>query len=494
MKRVLVLTGVSLCVLAALLWMPQTLRAQGDTTTNSYSCASCTSTNPWAHGLTNLQVDQNPSVLLADNYSTIKDGLPDWWKVQYGFSLTDTSVVTNDADGDGWSNLEEYFYNTNPLQYDPPVDFIVNGGQPYSTSLTVNLRASSTNYPNILVLDSSMSNPTVIANTGAPISYTLPDHGDGGYELFLRCADAQGQPHGPNVSKVVVVDRTPPVVYITSPANNAVLDQAFITLRAVASDPNPVRPDAWRPLKIWINEQRFWDREGTNITVTRFPVPAGANSFTLTIRVADEAGNTNETSRTWTVDTRGDTTAPQLSSFNIENYFLLPDVSTLWVEGAVDDSNALVKAIVSSNSGDIPTNTLSVHGLHFEGLVPLEFGTNQLVLLALDAAGNTSSNLFTIIRTDRYRFEITSPKFGEFATKPLNTVSGYVSALFDEGRPTQTNVVGVVINGVAAVLDWEHVSADGNVPFTTTNMIPLGVPITGQVSIAGGSASKQRLH
>lgn len=414
MKRVLVLTVVSLCVLAALLWKPQSVLAQR---------------------------------------------------------------------------------GTNPLQYNLPVDFIVNGGQPYSQSLTVSLKASNTNCQNILVsLDPSTSNDTLLANDGAPISYTLPDHGDGGYELFLRCADAEGQPHGPSVSKVVVLDRTPPVVYITSPANNAVLDQAFITLRAVASDPNPVRADAWRPLKIWINNERYWDRSGTNITVPRFPVPAGANSFTITIRVVDDAGNTNTATQTWIVDPREDTTAPKLSSFNIETDSLLPDVSTIWVEGSVDDSNALVRAIVSSNSGDITTNALNVHGLHVEGLVPLEFGTNRLVFLAYDAAGNTSSNLFTLIRTDRYRVEITTPAFGQFATKPFTTVSGYVSALFDEGRPTQTNVVGVVINGVAAVLDWDHVSASGNVPFTTTNMIPLGVQITGDVLIAGGSASKPRLR
>jgi len=48
------------------------------------------------------------------------------------------------------------------------------------------------------------------------------------------------------------------VVYITSPASTAVLNQAFITLEAVAADPDPIEPSAFRPLKIWINGQRFW--------------------------------------------------------------------------------------------------------------------------------------------------------------------------------------------------------------------------------------------
>jgi len=36
-----------------------------------YNDAGEPSTNPFAHGLTNLQVYQNQSVLLADNYSTV---------------------------------------------------------------------------------------------------------------------------------------------------------------------------------------------------------------------------------------------------------------------------------------------------------------------------------------------------------------------------------------------------------------------------------------
>jgi hypothetical protein len=60
-------------------------------TTNSYSCASCTSTNPWAHGLTNLQLYQNPSVLISNNYTTFNDGIPDWWRVLY-FGVCTTTL------------------------------------------------------------------------------------------------------------------------------------------------------------------------------------------------------------------------------------------------------------------------------------------------------------------------------------------------------------------------------------------------------------------
>jgi hypothetical protein len=94
------------------------------TTTNGSSCASCTSTNPWAHGLTNLQVYQNPTILIADNYSTVGDGVPDWWKVKYGFVLNDLAVAYNDADSDGYMNLQEYLYETDPLDPTSHPDYL----------------------------------------------------------------------------------------------------------------------------------------------------------------------------------------------------------------------------------------------------------------------------------------------------------------------------------------------------------------------------------
>jgi hypothetical protein len=116
--------------------------------------------------------------------------------------------------------------------------------------------------------------------------------------------------------------------------------------------------------------------------------------------------------------------------------------------------------------------------------VPLASGTNQLVLLASDAKGNASSNTYTVISSTELSGAITNPVFGVFATAPSNYVSGYVSALYDAGLPTQTSITNVTINGVAAVLGT-NVDAYGNVPFWTTNMIPLGVPITSTIAGPG---------
>jgi SAM-dependent methyltransferase len=450
--------------------------------------ASETSTNPWAHGLTNLQVYENPSVLIADNYSSIGDGIPDWWRVMYFGTATTTngnSCATCDPDGDGLNNLTELLIGTNPNVFDPPMGLIVNGGNPCTPSLTISIQALSTNYPDIRAsTDPLMSNSTFLAFSGGVAAYTLPDNGDGLYNVYVQYADATGQPHGLIVARPVTLDRVLPVIQITSPASNAVLNQAFITLQAVAADPNPVVPDAERPLSIWVNGEPYWDRDGTNIVVERLPVPTGTNSFSVTIQAVDQAGNTNTASETWPIDLSTATNAPNMLTVNLSSSMLLPNVSSIWVEGTVDNDYALINAIVFAASGDVLTNSLNVSQNQYEGLVSLEGGTNQLVLVASDAAGNASSNSYTVISSTEFSGAITNPVFGTFATAPSNYVSGYVSALYDAGLPTQTNVTSVTVNGVAAVLGT-NMDAYGNVPFWTTNMIPLGVPITATIGGPG---------
>lgn len=45
------------------------------------------------------------------------DGIPDWWKEKHGFDVHDPRDAHEDADGDGFTNLEEYLAGTNP--HDP---------------------------------------------------------------------------------------------------------------------------------------------------------------------------------------------------------------------------------------------------------------------------------------------------------------------------------------------------------------------------------------
>jgi hypothetical protein len=439
---------------------------------------SWTDTN--AVGLT-----QNFYQVVRANPNDLNYGIPLWWALENGFDPLNPNLALEDPTGDGFTLIEDYVNGTNPNATNTTPVFIINNGNSYTTTLSIPIQATSTNYPKIRVwLDTLSTNVTLFTNTGAAVTYTLPDEGDGVYGVFAQYANTNGAPVSQVFGQSVTLDRTAPVIAITAPASNAVLNQAFMTLVATVYDPLGTQPNMVAPLSIWINGQPFWERAGTNLVVERFPIPVPTNAFTVTIRAVNSAGLTNTASRTWTVNTSTATNAPHLLSANLSSEMSLPNVNSIWVEGTVDNDYALIRAIVSAASGGVTTNSLTVGQNQYKGLVPLGSGTNQLVLLASDAAGNTSSNTYTIISATDFSAAITNPVFGAFATVPSNTVSGYVSALYDAGLPTQTNVTSVIINGVAAVLGT-NIDAYGNISFTTTNKIPLGVPITGTIAGPG---------
>jgi len=428
---------------------------------------------------------QNFYQVVRGNPNTLNFGIPYWWAVENGFDPLDPNLALEDPTGDGFTLLEDYVNGTNPNVTNTTPVFVINNGNSYTTTLSIPVQATGTNYPEIRVwLDTLSTNVTLLTNTGAPVTYTLPDEGDGVYGVFAQYADTNGTPVSQVFGQSVTLDRTAPVISITAPASNAVLNQAFMTLVATVYDPVGTQPNITAPLSIWINGEPYWERAGTNLVVERFPIPVPTNTFTVTIRAVNSAGLTNTASQTWTVNTATATNAPNLLSVNLSSEMLLPNVNSIWVEGTVDNDYALIRAIVSAASGGVITNSLTVGQNQYKGLVPLGTGTNKLVLVASDAAGNTSSNVYTIISATDFSAAITNPVFGAFAAAPSNHVSGYVSALYDAGLPTQTNVTSVIINGVAAVLGT-NIDAYGNISFTTTNMIPLGVPITGTIAGPG---------
>jgi hypothetical protein len=45
------------------------------------------------------------------------DGMPDWWEKKYGLNSSDASDASQDKDGDGYTNIEEYLSGTDPTQF-----------------------------------------------------------------------------------------------------------------------------------------------------------------------------------------------------------------------------------------------------------------------------------------------------------------------------------------------------------------------------------------
>ncbi len=54
------------------------------------------------------------NLVLDPNLSATGDGIPNGWKLQYGFDPFDPNLANEDSDGDGMSNLQEYLAGTDP--------------------------------------------------------------------------------------------------------------------------------------------------------------------------------------------------------------------------------------------------------------------------------------------------------------------------------------------------------------------------------------------
>ena len=65
-------------------------------------------------GLDTNHVELSVQPLLDPAKSQVGDGIPNSWKLQYGFSPFDPTVAAGDPDGDGLSNLQEFLDGTNP--------------------------------------------------------------------------------------------------------------------------------------------------------------------------------------------------------------------------------------------------------------------------------------------------------------------------------------------------------------------------------------------
>jgi len=82
------------------------------------------------------QVELSVQPLLDPDASQVGDGIPNSWKLQYGFNPFDPTVAAADPDGDGLSNLQEFELGTDPT--DPTSPFHVTSVTMNGTDMLIN--------------------------------------------------------------------------------------------------------------------------------------------------------------------------------------------------------------------------------------------------------------------------------------------------------------------------------------------------------------------
>jgi hypothetical protein len=219
--------------------------------------------------------------------------------------------------------------------------------------------------------------------------------------------------------------------------------------------------------------------DNNDITANFHSVAAGAyykplsdlatGQHTWQVTVADQAGGITSASATFTVGSGASASYCEFPNVNITDGMVMPDVEAVWVQG--QRSSDTEQVTFSVNFGD--EQPFNARWDQFGFLVPLDFGTNILILTG--SGGEEAA--YAIERSDRYRaklhaptsgdFVMSEPAMGYFANGQPQTASGTVSATLDAGTPEEAVLLSVSVNGVACTITGPD--ANGNMTFTGQN-------------------------
>jgi len=208
-------------------------------------------------------------------------------------------------------------------------------------------------------------------------------------------------------------------------------------------------------------------------------LPLATNLNTITVRVADLAGNVTTTNFTVTLDYSGDTAAPEVALLWPTNDMQLCG-DTFYIRGKINDETAtLVAQQVDANDvTNTVTGIVERNGMFWVENLPLVAGANEWTLIATDAAGNVSSTNLSVVKSS-VTLTITSMPGGDELYKPTGTVQGTVSDMN----------YAVTVNGTNAVVDTANANGDGSYNWTAENVPNYGqgtVTYDAHATYAGG--------
>ncbi|HBA84784.1 MAG TPA: hypothetical protein DCZ95_11880 [Verrucomicrobia bacterium] len=266
------------------------------------------------------------------------------------------------------------------------------------------------------------------------------------------------------LNDAIALDTVAPVFSALSPTNTKTTNRRWIKIEGVATD-------AVSAVSVRVNGEWVDGVSNQVFGYDRFYLNPGSNSIEITGR--DLAGNC-ATQCVWVLlDASGDTTAPSLTLdlckdvvvtngvTNILDSTTFGDSEVLYLKGSTDDETAQIVFWVFGTEGTNGAYAGNLVGTQFVGEVRLFSGSNTLHALATDAAGNTTTNIATIIRQTNYVFAITSPEAFQVMNASSTRVSGIASPIFLQAT--------ITVNGVGTVLS----NAGDHITFTTTNPVPL---------------------
>ena len=425
---------------------------------------------------------------------TDDDGLPDWWEwLNFGHLDEDAE---GDSDDDGLSNLLEYLLGTDPNNPDSDGDGFTDGfeysmeSDPLDNSdmptlyMLINEGAEYSNNTNLLIrfpgylADSveigeqhDLTNGVMFSFTN-PIAFSLNGTSNGVRHLFARLT--RNSVTSSLIEGSIIFDNVPPDFVSIAPTNGYSTNRRWIMLTGVATD-------ALSRVRIFVNEQWAHGNTSTSFWHDRILLSSGTNILQLVAQ--DYAGNTATQMLTVIQDTTGDVSPPSLTvtlpgTSTNDTLAIYGDHPSLYFRGSTDDETAhvIVYSIVDSvTNGPWPA---VVSGTQVWCNAALQPGTNSLIIMATDAATNTTAITYTVVRDTNFQFTITYPAHHQVINSPSSMVYGIASPMFLNAT--------ITINGVSTIIE-DHGS---NIMFSTTSKVPLSpdrTELIGQAVLNGNT-------
>jgi hypothetical protein len=399
------------------------------------------------------------------------NGIPDGWEWHYFGNLN--QAATNDYDGDGVDNYDEYLNGTDPNKIQFSLNFINYYVNTNFVNGTVTILGGVPFYMAVLVNDTNQADADWQPYTSSNVVVTLGST-NGIYNVQVGLRGLPDNAQQTWLGAQLTLNNTGPVLTITNPVSGTV-SVPMIQLQGYADESlGSLTFDVSNAAGIFTNQTgyvtgEFYDTNWMAFTTNYFQcydialVTNGVNSITL--HATDLAGNTTTTNFNFTLDYSANTNPPVLTIVWPPNGTPISGTN-FTLQAQVNDATATVTASIVDTNGvtNIISGLVERDGQVWVNNLPLGDGTNTVTVTATSAAGHTSTTSISVVEND---VGLTIDPLSQLNQSSVN-VTGTVGDSSDL----------VTVNGVAATVNDDGTWSAANVPASPTGMADLNVQVS----------------